>query len=342
MTGFFSKSCRIRGLIKLLLAGACCWAHLGTYAIVDANSENNTSPPPDGAPWANVGTVNGASGIYIGAGWVLTAGHVGGGDINLLGTDYPWDGTLHWLTNSDGSFADGIVLRLRTVPALPRVPLVSSTPPAVSQVDMIGFGFRSGSAQTNFSLGTTGFYWSSASGIKSWGNNKLDPAPPVTVYDGFTNVIAFSTTFDGPPAPLQTSDECQAGNGDSGGGVFYQNGSQWELAEMIVAIDEPLTNRPFNSAVYTDQTYALDIATYRDQIVTWLESTIPRLSIVPSGTNIQLGWVDTGVSYQLQSTASLTVEKWTPLAATVSLTNGQFNAQTPITPDPRFFRLQKQ
>src|SRR5690242_10245099 len=80
-----------------------------THAIVDASSQSNTSAPPDGAPWANVGQINWPSGIYLGAGWVLTAGHVGAGNINLSGTVYPWDGTLHWLTNSDGTFADGIV-----------------------------------------------------------------------------------------------------------------------------------------------------------------------------------------------------------------------------------------
>src|SRR5262249_18008325 len=157
-------------------------------------------------------------------------------------------GTLHWLTNSDGTYADVILFRLRTVPALPRIPLVTSTPPPLSMVDMIGFGYRSGSASTDFSLGVTGFYWSATPG-KSWGNNRVTSGP-VMVFDGVTNVIAFPTTFDAQP--LQTSDECQGAPGDSGGAVFYSNGSTWQLAGMMVAIDEPLTNRPSNTAVYTD------------------------------------------------------------------------------------------
>src|SRR5262249_32646640 len=145
----------------------------------------------------------------------------------------------------------------------------------------------------DFSLGASGFYWS-ALPTKGWGNNMVSGGATL-VFDGTTNLIAFPTTFDAPP--LQTSDECQAAPGDSGGGVFYKNGSTWQLAGIIVAIGGPESNRPYNSAVYTDETFSLDIATYRDQIMATIQATVPTLSIARVGDNMKISWPDTGVAY---------------------------------------------
>jgi len=338
----------VRTLVNVLSLGLTIGAWslaLPTYGIVDANSMANTNPPTDGAPWDHLGQVSCCGGIYLAAGWVLGARHVGPGNINLSGTSYAWDGTLVTLTNSDGSITDAIMFHLQDLPPLDNLILVSNTPAALSIVDMVGFGFRAGSSETTFSPEATGFYWSTAGG-KSWGNNKINLEGVNSVYDGATNngvgitVDAFATDFDSSAVPgLQTSDECQAANFDSGGGVFYKDQSAWELAGMILAINEPLTDRPFNSAVYTDQTFALDIPSYRDQIVTVIQSTIPSLSIVPSGTNVQISWPDTGVTYTLEATPSLSPETWTPLSPPLSETYGQFSALVPMADDRRFFRL---
>jgi hypothetical protein len=255
---------------------------------------------------------------------------------------FPWDGSFYGLTNSDGTFADAIMVHLQTPPPLPRLSLASSTPSALSAVDMIGYGYRSGSAATSFSFGTTGFYWSSTR-TKSWGNNKINAAGPIYVQDTFTNVVAFATDFDSSTIPgQQTSQEAQAAAGDSGGGIFYNNGTDWELAGMIVAINHSLTNRPSNTAVYTDQTYSADIATYRPQILSFLQSTIPSLSIAANGTNMQVSWLDTGVNYNLQATTSISSPNWSVLSPSLTTTNGQICAILPASTGSRFFRLQKQ
>jgi hypothetical protein len=315
------------------------------HAIVDASTQDNTNPPSDGAPWANMGNNQGAGGIYLGAGWVLTAGHLGPADINFGGVVFPWDGAHHELTNTTGDRVDGTMFHLKSPPALPRIPLVSSTPAPLSQVDFIGFGYRAGSPETSFGLGITGFYLS-ANTAKTWGNNRLSPDGVqtfVTVIGStyFTN-RGFMTDFSSSLDPTRTSDEAQAEPGDSGGGVFYQNGSVWELAGMLVGIDNTLTNRPANTAAYEDLTFAVDVATYRDQILSILEATPVTLSIVQSDSQVELRWLDTGASYNLEATDTVPPSNWTTLSPSLSVTNGEIQALLPATTNRRFFRLHKQ
>jgi hypothetical protein len=52
--------------------------------------------------WDYVGQVNGASGVYLGNGWVLTAAHVSGGDFTLDGITYGMvDGSDESVGSSD-------------------------------------------------------------------------------------------------------------------------------------------------------------------------------------------------------------------------------------------------
>ena len=306
-------------------------------AIVDANSQANTNAPTDGAPWANMGNVNGASGIYVGAGWVLTAWHVGANDILLNGAIYHYDGTVDRLTNSDGTGTDLSMFHLGTLPPLPRLTLASRTPSPSSVVDFIGFGHIAGSPQTLIN-GTPGFYWSTG-GFKSWGNNRVSQGGVTTINAGTGDVVAFHTDFSGPGAG-QTSAEAQAAAGDSGGGVFQQSGSTWQLVGVIGAIDV-LTNQPLDTAVYGNLTYAADMATYGPQVTAILASTLPALTISRAGTNVQVCWADTGVSYTLEATPSFNPPAWNAItpAPPLTLTNGEYCALLPATNISRFFRL---
>lgn len=281
--------------------------------------------------------VNGASGTYLGAGWMLTAFHVGPGDANFGGTLFPWDGTSLRLTNADGSSTDMVMFHLQTLPPLPRMALVTSTPPTAAPVDMIGFGHIAGSAQTN--IGShTGFYWS-ASQFKSWGNNQIASGGTSVINIGLGDLTVFRTVFDAPPS--QTSDEAQAAPGDSGGAVFQKIGATWELAGMIDAIGT-FNDQAFGTAVYDDETYSADIATYRPQIAAVVAATVPILSIAHSGTNLTVCWPDTGVTYNLLANHDLSPTNWNVLSASLTLTNGQFCATLSPTDGANFFRLKSQ
>src|SRR6266536_3050514 len=87
------RNARSRSLAPVLLCLAL-W-QLGStnvYSVVVANSQSNTNAPLDGAPWSNVGSVNGASGIYLGSSWMLTASHVGAAFTVLNGVGFAFDG----------------------------------------------------------------------------------------------------------------------------------------------------------------------------------------------------------------------------------------------------------
>jgi hypothetical protein len=311
-------------------------------AIVDANSASNTNAPPDGSPWANVGLIaSGASGTYIGGGWVLTASHVGAGSIALAGSAFTPDGTSLRLTNSDGSATDLILFHLTKNPPLPSVPLVSSTPAALSQIDLIGFGHIAGSVQTN--IGSyTGFYWSD-SGFKSWGNNKVNVGGTQIINIGFGNLTAFLMDFTTPGVlglAGQTSDEAEVSAGDSGGAAFVKNGATWQLAGILDA-EGVQNNQPAATAVYNDGTYAADIATYRGQIMSVLNaSPVPSLSISNSGTTALVSWADTGISYNLLSAAGFNNSSWTSVSATRYSANGLINVVLSGNGPPLFLRLQ--
>jgi hypothetical protein len=323
-----------------LLLCVALW-QLGQFsagAVIDARSLTNTSAPADGAPWANVGTVNTASAIYLGAGWALTAHHVGPGDLNLGGTVFPWNNISIRLTNADGSSNDLVMFQLKALPPLPRLSLATTTPSALAHVDMIGYGRIAGSTQTNFGLGLNGFYWSS-SPAKSWGNNAVDTGGTVVLDAGQGPVTLFSTTFS---QLGQTSDEAQAAPGDSGGGVFQKPGSTWQLAGMTLYVSSSLPNQPANTSVYGQQTYAANIATYFPQIITLITNTVPTLSLSQAGTNVLVCWPDTSVTWDLCASHSLTATNWPVLNPALTLTNGQYCVLVPATNNPTFFRLQKQ
>jgi hypothetical protein len=321
-----------------VLMSLVAWGGLmsSASAIVVANSSTNTNAPSSGSLWSHVGRVNSGSGVYLGAGWVLTAWHIGAGPATFGGIQFPWDGSSLRLTNSDGSNTDMVLFRLRNLPPLPRIPLATSTPAAFAQVDMIGYGHIAGSSQTNIGP-YTGFYWS-AQPFKSWGNNRVNTGGTTVINVGAGNITVFSTTFD---ALLKTSAEAQAAAGDSGGGVFLKNGSVWQLAGMLNAIGNS-ANQPDGTAVYNNQTYSADIATYRAQIEACIAATSPVLSVKRFNDGVTLCWPDTGVTYELWLNHNLASTNWGLLAPALTLTNGQFCAFLPLTNTAVFFRLQKQ
>ena len=244
-------------LACLLVAGPA-----GGLAIVSGDGAGNTTPPADDPGWAHVGRRaegNVLPVVYLGAGWVLTAGHVGAGDVVLGGATYSWvPGSAQVLTNADGSRSDLVLFRLSTRPRLARLP-VSGRPPAQGErVVLIGFGQQRTAPATwqghrGFSLGTSGYM--------RWGTNVVEQTNVMLAGAG-ARTHGFTTSFsetDGTP------DEAQAAPGDSGSAVFARKGTAWELAGLAHAV-QGVAGQPPNLVLFGASTLISDLSYYKAQI----------------------------------------------------------------------------
>jgi hypothetical protein len=73
----------------------------------------------------------------------------------------------------------------------------------------------------------------------------------------------------------------QAAPGDSGGGMFYNDGGSWELAGIILSTDAPASEgKPanLNAAVFNDLTYYADLGHYSDEIAQVMATDVPEPS----------------------------------------------------------------
>lgn len=259
------------GLIVFLLVS------LRVFAVIISGGDGraNTSAPADDPGWINVGHIvvsdtNKLSTVtYLGDKWFITAYHVKYYDnplnVSLAGVVHSID-TNSWtrITHSSGTNTDLVLFRTKTHPAVFPLRIRSSRIPVSAPVVMIGDGrnratnltyWTSGWVVTNAASGVySGYVWAVGS-ILRWGQNIVSSRSSFD--DGFGLQDGFQTTFNSNGG----SNECQAATYDSGGAVFYKNGSNWELAGIMLT-----TSGTPGRAVYGDQTYMADISYYRAQI----------------------------------------------------------------------------
>ncbi len=281
-------------LVPLLLASPA------GAAVILSGAANTTAP--SGQPYfSNIGTLNGASAIYLGGGWVATAAHVAGSlpaSVKFGGVSYNTSaGTYHRLGNPTGSglfvLTDLAVFQLSSSPSLPTVPIATATPGVGTDLMMIGAGRQQAAAPTYWQVtavaGPNNDIWTeatppgqpyNAAGFKTtatnivrWGANDTD-ATGITVNYGMGDVYSYTTSFD----TGAMTHEAQAVVGDSGGGVFHQVAGAWELSGMMVTIGT-YDNQPGYTAVIGNETYMLDLTYYRNEILAVIpEPTAPFLA----------------------------------------------------------------
>ncbi len=279
------------------LALLLVWMAVPAQGLIISNPSAITSvAPADDPGWENVGSRSGsASAVYLGQRWVLSANHVGAGPVTFDGRTYAAEaGTERQLSNPGGqglsSFTDLVLFRLESEPGLPPQRIREASVPVNGQVTMIGFGRTRQQDITYWDIewnevdGPRGSVFSGfkhGDAAKRWGTNRITEVGPLLGEDN--DALALRTTFDSTTA---TPYEAQAWFGDSGGGVFYKNGQQWELAGIMTSITTFRDNgQPERFAVFGNRSNFADLSRYRDQIVPVITATPWRNLIDPYDVN---------------------------------------------------------
>lgn len=267
--------------MRFLLLSLLLWilAAPASGVLIDSpDGSANTEAPPADPGWDHVGTRGSLTAVYLGDGVVITANHVGAGDLLLGGQSYPAvPGSDVRISNGDATLADLIVYAVHPEPALPPLAIAASPPPVGGALVLIGFGRNRGSVTSWDSNGPPppgpilGYEWGVGRSVR-WGTNQVEFYPP----DKVIGTYAFTTSFDGGA----TAHESQGVNGDSGGGVFAYSGTQWELAGLIYAIGE-YGGQPVDISLYGQLTYVIDLSTYRDEIQNVIALPEPAAGLWP-------------------------------------------------------------
>ncbi|MHC4504546.1 MAG: hypothetical protein ACYTFI_14670, partial [Planctomycetota bacterium] len=182
--------------------------------IIDSgDGTGNTSAPADDPGWAHVGTRGGTTAIYLDNGWVLTANHVGIGDVVFQSVlDPAVAGSYIQLENVSGPPPDLGLYQIDPSPELPILPIRASTPPADAAVIMIGNGRNRGPETSWDPPGPVGpiygYEWGAGRTMR-WGTNLVEGSGSVLDTESFHTDCTASNT----------AHEAQGANGDSGGAV---------------------------------------------------------------------------------------------------------------------------
>lgn len=274
---------------KFIYTVLCVFLVISANAVIVAGGDGtqNTTSPAGGQGWDYVGRITSANGApsgvtYISNNWFITAYHIKQGDnptgVILGGSTYAIDPNS-WtrLQNSTSGNADLIMFRVvgGTV-GLSGLTVRSSATSNGSGLTMIGNGRNRETSETHWDVNDLtdpwtwtevgspppadfdGYKWASGS-TKRWGTNVKDAnAGLVDDNSGITDM--FYTDFDDAGG-----NEAQAATYDSGGGVFYNTGSDWELAGVMLAT-LGFIDQPGSTAVYGNRTYIADMQYYAAQI----------------------------------------------------------------------------
>lgn len=246
--------------------------------VTDDNATAETNPSGStGFNWDYVVNFRDSSAVAVDTHWILTARHVaddgGTGSFTIGGTTYTPVETVNHDPVDDPDNTDPADLALVRVdnPLPDFYDMYTGTyptaPPQRLESLMVGYGITGTVVdQNNYNPDGSG------RGTKRWGRNHIDGT---IEYNG----ASFGTPNQGIYMDFDTEDtknEAGAAPGDSGGGVFVEDGGTWKLAGIMTDI----SNSSPDANNYPDRTLAVNIQEYE----TWIVSSIPEPSTLALGS----------------------------------------------------------
>jgi hypothetical protein len=247
--------------VRCLLLALVAPASLGLVVPGPEPSQYERAPQKDPG-WRNVGERKGRSAVYLGEGWVLTAGHVGVGPVRFEGKSFPPvpDSAVAVNTRGvPGRKTDLLLFRVDPAPDLPVLGIRKTPVRPGTRLLMVGYGLGRGDEAS----------WMNRSGYrhkpgatKRWGTNRAQDAGVKIRDPEGSETICFHTQF----RHRGTKHEAQAAPGDSGGAVFAKGASRFRLAGLMLAVVGQ-RGQPRDVALYGDRTSVADLTRYRAQIM---------------------------------------------------------------------------
>jgi hypothetical protein len=254
------------------MIGAVVASASASAVVIDSgDGTGNTTAPADDPGWSNIGSRNGLGVVYLRNGWVITANHVGAGDILLGGSLYTLvPGSAVQLDDGAGTMADLVVFGITPLPAVADLPIRTNTSLPIVDVILVGRGRNRGAPTDSDDLNVwtaphpsparLGYYWGPTTALR-WGTNKIKGN---WIFSP-SNTVSHYTVFDGPGSEY-TTDESQATTGDSGGAVFAKEGLTWELSGIMWAIAPFNSQIPNTSVLEGNATLIADLSFYAADI----------------------------------------------------------------------------
>ena len=240
-------------LPPLILQPSRCWAPVvaalllsvapaGAVVFYDtADSGHNTAAPTgqySGAGWEHLGVFGGFLGTMISPQLFITAQHIGVQSTNFVSRDIFNGGTdltyaIDTSANAGTGFWDiaGTDLRIYKVHGYFNsfAELYTGSLEVGDTIVTTGMGGPRG-ADVVVSAELKGWQTGGSDGIARWGANQVTGVVNVGVGD------LLVAQFDAS-GPLSVAEEAFLSSGDSGGGVFIQDGATWKLAGVNYAVD---------------------------------------------------------------------------------------------------------
>ena len=117
---------RLRCLV--LCASSALLTPFASALILGGSIAVQSAPPSDDPGWANIVSPNGCSGVYLGNRWVLTASHVGAGDVVVGSVTYAVQpgSAIRLRTPDNSGDTDLALFRLSADPGLPPVAVLTA------------------------------------------------------------------------------------------------------------------------------------------------------------------------------------------------------------------------
>lgn len=241
-----------------------------------------TGPGLPGPALTHLAVVAGLSGMYLGDGWLLTAGHVVQAARNQKKTGVVIGGRAFVLrtdtaktVQSGQERTDLAVVRIEGDPGLPSLEIAHRAAAVGTEVVLAGNGplqeaqrgCWNTSGQPVRSAGPgilCGYAWrktpeGKTNGVE-WGTNQVASVGEAIPGPGGARTRGFATQFRDDGASAR---EAQAGVGDSGGPVLAREGEGYVLVGVMLGV----AARSGSAALFGDRTLVADLSHYRAEIL---------------------------------------------------------------------------